>query len=134
MIEGGPSVEQVVSFEELPSTAHAREFVGADHGGVPFSFILISAPPGAGPQVHRHPYPEVFIVESGLATFQLGDQVLEVAEGHLVIGPPDVPHGFTNTGSDMLRLIAVHGAPRFQTEWLADVDRQWVVDPSRQGR
>jgi hypothetical protein len=35
----------------------------------------MEAPLGAGPRLHRHPYPEVFVV-----------------------GPANVPHGFTNTG------------------------------------
>lgn len=119
----------ILPFAQLDQTPHAEELVGADHGDVPFSLILVHSPPGAGPKVHRHPYAEVFIVESGQATFLLGDQTVVVDAGHVVIGPPNVAHGFTNTGSGELRLIAIHGAPRFITEWLAGDDPTWRSRP-----
>lgn len=116
----------VVPFTELEPTAHSHELVGAEHGDVPFSVILVHSQPGVGPKVHRHPYAEVFIVESGEATFRLGDETLVVPEGNVVIGPPDVPHGFTNTGTGELRLVAIHGASRFVTEWLEGDDTTWA--------
>ena len=69
--------------------------------------------------MHRHPYAEVFVVESGEATFQLGDERIVVHAGQIVVGPPNVPHGFTNSGRDVLRLSAIHGAARFDTKWLS---------------
>lgn len=111
----------------LDRTAHAEEFVGAEHGGVPFSIILVHGPAGAGPKVHRHPYAEVFIVERGQASFVLGRERRIVAAGHVVVGPPDVAHGFTNIGPGELRLIAIHGAPRFVTEWLEGADETWAT-------
>ena len=116
----------IIPFDELAPTRHSHEFVGAEHGAVPFSVILVHSQPGVGPKLHRHPYPEVFIVESGEATFQLGDETVIVAGGHVVVGPPDVPHGFVNSGSGELRLTAIHGAGRFDTEWLAGPDPTWT--------
>jgi quercetin dioxygenase-like cupin family protein len=116
----------VIPLDELEPTEHSHEFVGAEHGGVPFSVILVHSQPGVGPKLHRHPYAEVFIVEAGRATFQLGDETLLVEAGHVVVGPPDVPHGFTNAGPGELRLVAIHGAPRFDTEWLAGDDPVWT--------
>ena len=121
----------ILPFEALSSTAHARELEGADHGDVPFSIILVDAPHGAGPAVHRHPYAEVFVVEQGSATFVLGDETREVGEGHVVIGPSNVPHGFRNAGEGRLRVIAIHGAPRFLTEWLERVDETRSSKPGR---
>ena len=105
-----PPVTYVMNLDDLPRTEHAHEFVGAEHGGVPFSIIVVHAPPGAGPQVHQHPYAEVFVVESGEATFRLGDDTMVVRGGQVVVGPADVPHGFTNRGSGQLRLTALHAA------------------------
>ncbi len=121
----------VVPFDQLDPTPHSHEFVGAEHGDVPFSIILVHSQPGVGPKLHRHPYAEVFIVESGEATFQLGDETVVVAEGHVVVGPPNVQHGFINTGAGELRLVAIHGASRFDTEWLAGADRTWASKPKR---
>jgi len=119
----------VMNLDDLPRTEHAHEFIGAEHGDVPFSIILVHAPPGAGPQVHQHPYAEVFVVESGEASFRLGDDTMVVRGGQVVVGPANVPHGFTNTGTSQLRLTAIHGAPEFTTEWLADPDSAWASNP-----
>ena len=116
----------VIPLGALDPTPHSHEFVGAEHGDVPFSIILVHSQPGVGPKLHRHPYPEVFVVESGEATFQLGNETIVVTEGHVVIGPPNVPHGFTNSGPGELRLVAIHGAARFNTEWLAGADAPWT--------
>lgn len=121
-----PSHRLVIPYQELAPTRNSHEFVGADHGDVPFSVILVHTGPGGGPRVHQHPYAEVFIVESGEATFRLGEQTVVVAEGHVVVGPRNVPHGFANTGSGELRLVAIHGSPRFITEWLEGADPVWT--------
>ena len=42
------------------------------------------------------------------------------------LSPPGEPHGFTNTGPGELRLTAIHGAGRFDTEWLAGPDPVWT--------
>ena len=119
----------IIELDDLEHSRHSHEFVGAGHGDVPFSVILVHSEPGVGPKLHRHPYAEVFVVESGQATFQLGDRTIVVDGGHIVVGPPDVPHGFTNTGSGELRLTAIHGGGRFDTEWLAGDDPVWTSKP-----
>lgn len=72
----------IIALDDLPHTRHSHEFVGAEHGDVPFSIILVHSGPGVGPKLHQHPYGEVFVVESGQATFQLGDDTIVVEEGH----------------------------------------------------
>jgi quercetin dioxygenase-like cupin family protein len=119
----------VIPLDQLDPTPHSHELVGADHGDVPFSIILVHSQPGIGPKLHRHPYAEVFVVEAGEATFQLGDETVVVSAGHVVVGPPNVAHGFTNTGAGELRLVAIHGARRFSTEWLAGEDPTWTSQP-----
>ena len=122
----------ILSLDELDHTRHAHEFVGADHGEVPFSIILVHSEPGVGPKVHRHPYAEVFVVESGQATFRIGDAEAVVKAGHVVVSPPGEAHGFTNTGSGELRLTAIHGGAQFDTEWLAGADPTWTSRPKPQ--
>lgn len=117
----------IIPLDELAHTEHSHEFVGDDHGGVPFSLILIHAAPGVGPRLHRHPYPEVFVVESGQATFQVDEDKAVIEEGHVVVAPSGVPHGFTNTGDRELRIVAIHGAARFVTEWLTGRDPAWAT-------
>jgi quercetin dioxygenase-like cupin family protein len=39
------------------------------------SFILIDAPPGSGPKLHKHPHEEVFVVQEGEVTFTAARRV-----------------------------------------------------------
>jgi mannose-6-phosphate isomerase-like protein (cupin superfamily) len=114
-----------IDVKALPHTKHAHEFIGGDHGDVPFSLIFIHAPPGAGPELHQHPYPEVFVVEDGEARFVVGDETFTARTGQIVVGPAEVAHGFTNSGHGDLRLTAIHGAPRFVTNWVNVTSSVW---------
>src|SRR5438034_11618760 len=73
-------------------------FEGIDHGGVGLSFFLIDSLPGAGPDLHAHPYMEVFVVHEGEATFVVGDQSLVAVGGQVVVAPADRRHKFHNSG------------------------------------
>lgn len=119
----------ITAFDDLEHTRHSHEFVGAEYRDVPFSTILVHSAPGVGPKLHRHPYTEVFVVEAGQATFQIGSKRVVVEGGHVVVSPPGEAHGFTNTGMDELRLTGIHGAGRFNTEWLAGPDPVWTSKP-----
>ena len=74
--------------------------------------------PGRGPELHRHPYEEVFVILEGEATFTLGDETRVARAGDFLIAPPGVPHAFKNTGSGPLRSVDVHASPTFDTEYL----------------
>jgi quercetin dioxygenase-like cupin family protein len=71
----------IIPLDDLEHSRHSHEFVGAEHDNIPFSIILVHSEPGVGPKLHRHPYAEVFVVESGEATFQIGDARTIVGEG-----------------------------------------------------
>ena len=104
--------------DQLPGTPEADQFLGADHGGVPVSFFLVHSPPGARVELHAHPYPEVFILQAGRATFQVDDTEITAGPGEIVIAPAGAPHGFANTGVEELRLTAIHPAAEMSTQWL----------------
>jgi mannose-6-phosphate isomerase-like protein (cupin superfamily) len=84
------------------------------------SFIVVNAPPGGGPKLHRHPYEEVFVVQEGNATFTAGEETIEVSGGLVVVVPAGVPHKFVNSGTTRLRQVDIHASDRFVTEWLED--------------
>ncbi len=97
----------------------ANEFQGYHHGAG-ISFIVIDAPPGSGPKLHKHPYEEVFVIQEGTATFTAGDDVIEVRGGQVVVVPAGVPHKFVNSGAGRLRQVDIHASERFITQWLED--------------
>jgi len=97
----------------------ANEFQGHHHDAA-VSFIVVDAPSGSGPKLHRHPYEEVFVVQEGNVTFTAGDETIEASGGQIVVVPAGVPHKFVNSGTGRLRQIDIHASERFVTEWLED--------------
>jgi quercetin dioxygenase-like cupin family protein len=92
-------------FEELP-------------GGAGISIILESTSrAGVGPRLHKHPYPETFIVQRGSATFTIGSEELTGCAGQVLVAPAGVPHKFS-TGPGGYQAVHIHANPRFVTEWL----------------
>ena len=82
--------------------------------------MVVDAPPGGGPKLHRHPYEEVFLVQKGNATFTAGEETIEVGGGQVVVVPAGVPHKFVSSGEERLRQVDIHASDRFDTEWLED--------------
>jgi mannose-6-phosphate isomerase-like protein (cupin superfamily) len=99
----------VIPIAELQRSPTAALFEGRDEIAV--SIFVTEYTHGKGPDLHFHPYPEVFVVETGTATFTAGDEQVTVGGGHIVIVPERTPHGFKCTGDDLLRVVSVHPNP-----------------------
>ena len=74
--------------------------------------------PGGGPRLHKHPYPETFIIRQGRGLFTVGDKEIVAEEGQIIIVPPGTPHKFMNLGPGPLATIDIHERGTFATEWL----------------
>lgn len=103
----------VIPLDELRRSPTAALFEGGE-GDLPVSVFVTRYERGRGPDLHLHPYPELFVVEAGTAVFTAGDEQVTVAAGHIVIVPAHTPHGFKCAGDDELRVTSVHPSPRVQ--------------------
>jgi mannose-6-phosphate isomerase-like protein (cupin superfamily) len=103
---------RVVSVEDLRRSPRSALFEGAGFGEVPVSMFVTRYELDQGPDLHLHPYAEVFLVEEGEATFTVGDDEVEVGAGHIVVVPAETPHGFKNRAGGILRVVSVHPSPR----------------------
>src|SRR5690348_29384 len=101
----------------LPGSDDSREFVGADHGAE-LTLILVNVETGHGPNLHRHPYEEIFVVHAGTGRFVVDESEVQASAGDIVIAPAGTAHRFVNAGSDRLQLTAIHHNANFVTEWL----------------
>jgi mannose-6-phosphate isomerase-like protein (cupin superfamily) len=109
-----------VTHSDPPSVPdRARSFEGEGHQSG-LSVLLVDAPPGEGPRLHRHPYEEVFAIHAGHGTFTIEGAQAEAGPGDVVVAPAETAHKFVNSGTERLRLTAIHHAPRFATEWLEE--------------
>src|SRR5438552_17675202 len=101
-----------LNLDQLPFAGMSHEFVGETQGA-PFSAYIVTAKPGQGPSLHKHPYVEVAFVIEGLARIIVGDEQREVQAGGIAVIPANTPHRFVNSGDTVLRQIDVHASPRF---------------------
>ena len=103
--------------EQERSPGGTLTFEGEEHGsGV--SFFLVNSEPGAGPDLHTHPYSETWIVRSGKVAFTAAEQELEAGAGDIVVVGAETPHKFKNIGTDRLDIICIHASPTMITSWL----------------
>ena len=100
------------NLEHLPFVGMSHQFIGETQGA-PFPAYIVTAKPGQGPRLHKHPYVEVAFVIEGCATITINDERREVKAGGIAIIPAEMPHGFVNSGDTILRQIDVHASPRF---------------------
>lgn len=102
-----------------PSPGGTVTFEGEPHGsGV--SFFLVSNEPGKGPDLHRHPYSETWIVRSGMARFTADGEEIDAEAGDIVVVGPETPHKFKNVGEGRLDVICIHASPRMIQESLEE--------------
>ena len=115
--EGETGKARIIDLSDPGYGEDSNEVQGHNHNAA-VSVIVVDAPPGGGPKLHRHPYEEVFVIQNGTATFTAGDETIEAQAGQVVIVPGGVPHKFVNTGESRLRQVDIHASDRFITEWL----------------
>ncbi len=94
-------------------------FEGEPYGsGV--SLFLVHNEPGAGPDLHKHPYSETWIVRAGKARFTADGEEIEAGPGDIVVVGSETPHKFKNVGTDRLDVVCIHASPRMIQESLED--------------
>jgi mannose-6-phosphate isomerase-like protein (cupin superfamily) len=111
-------VHSVIRAGELPpSPGGTVTFEGEAHGsGV--SFFLVNNEPGAGPDLHRHPYSETWVVRSGKARVTADGEDIEAGPGDILVVTPGTPHKFKNAGTERLDIVCIHASPRIIQEEL----------------
>lgn len=115
MSSGAPTI---VPAADLPGSDTARRFDGRDHGaGV--SFFLFRSRPGRGPELHRHPYDETFVLLEGRAAFTVGEEAIEASAGEIVVVPAGAAHRFVGIGDEDLRLVSIHRSDHVVQEQVA---------------
>ena len=103
------------SGELQPSPGGTITFEGEPYGSE-VSFFLVNNDPGAGPDLHRHPYSETWIVRSGRARFTADGDELEAGPGDIIVVTPETPHKFKNVGAERLDIVCIHDSPRMVQE------------------
>ena len=114
------SIYRVIRSGELQrSPGGTVKFEGESYGsGV--SFFLVNNEPGTGPDLHKHPYSETWIVRTGKARITADGEDIEAGPGDIVVVGAETPHKFKNIGTDRLDIVCIHLSPRMIQEWLEE--------------
>ena len=107
------------SGELQPSPGGTVKFEGESYGSQ-VSFFLVNNQPGAGPDLHRHPYSETWIVRAGKAKITADGMDIEAGPGDILVVSAETPHKFKNIGTDRLDIICIHSSPCIIQEWLEE--------------
>jgi mannose-6-phosphate isomerase-like protein (cupin superfamily) len=108
---------QLINTAALPGSERARLFEGEQHGQARVSFFVITySEPGIGPELHRHPYDETWLVQKGSVLLQIGEEQAEAGPGDIATAPANTPHKFTSL--EPAEVVCIHASPRLIQESL----------------
>lgn len=91
------------------------KFEGEDYGSG-ISFFLVDNEQGQGPDLHRHPYSETWVVLEGEAIVTADGRETPASVGDILVVEAETAHQFRATGEGRLRMMCIHASPRFQQE------------------
>lgn len=96
-----------------------------------FAMITQDVSPGTSIPVHLHEREdEVIFIQSGSGEAELGDQRVTLAAGSALYVPQGTWHGGRNTGSAILRWIAIYSPSGFEG-YFREIGRRSPDDPPR---
>jgi mannose-6-phosphate isomerase-like protein (cupin superfamily) len=113
-------MHSIIRPEEQERTSTGTVRFEGEPSGSGVSLFLVYNQPGEGPDLHRHPYSETWIVRSGAARFTADGEDIEAGSGDIVVVGPETPHKFKNSGTGRLELVCVHDSPRIIQEELEE--------------
>jgi quercetin dioxygenase-like cupin family protein len=95
------------NWESLPGVAPRQGVIRKAFSGKNSMMTLNELKPGTTPWLHSHPHEQLTHILSGVAEFVLGDEVLTLKAGDLLLVPPNVPHSLKVIGDETVLNIDV---------------------------
>jgi len=99
-----------------PPEGEAAQFQGFAHGAN-VSFFVVQGPPGTGPDKHRHPYEETFVILDGEIEFIAAGETQMLGGGKIAIVPANTWHEFKNRSDKQSLMVNIHPVKKMITEW-----------------
>ena len=96
-----------VAKEQLSEGVDRWSLVDGSLGAESLSVGDVTVAPGGQVPTHIHPTEEAMVILEGELQAMLGDEVIDVKEGQVVLAPAGVRHGFVNKSSASARIMAI---------------------------
>jgi mannose-6-phosphate isomerase-like protein (cupin superfamily) len=116
------------ALEEWRPGVKTRMRVSAVSGSVQLCVFEQWCDPGKGAPTHLHAVEEVLSVVEGSAEVWVEGETVPVSAGQSVVVPAGRKHGFRNSGTGTLHVMATLASPMFEASFDVDgeVSRRWV--------
>jgi mannose-6-phosphate isomerase-like protein (cupin superfamily) len=105
-------MHRIVRSGELPPSPGGTVTFEGEPFGSEVSFFLVNNEPGKGPDLHKHPYSETWIIRSGTGRFTADGEELDARPGDIVVVSAETPHKFKNVGTERLDVVCIHASAR----------------------
>jgi mannose-6-phosphate isomerase-like protein (cupin superfamily) len=117
--------------EEWRAGVLTRMRVSAVTGAVQLCLFEQWCEPGKGAPTHLHAVEEILSVIQGQAEIWLEDAAAPISAGQSLVIPAGRRHGFRNTGSEILHVMATLAAPIFEASFedRNEIARRWLPPP-----
>jgi mannose-6-phosphate isomerase-like protein (cupin superfamily) len=105
-------MHRLIRSGELPPSPGGTVTFEGEPFGSEVSFFLVNNEPGKGPDLHKHPYSETWIIRSGTGRFTADGEELDARPGDIVVVSAETPHKFKNVGTERLDVVCIHASAR----------------------
>jgi len=118
---------ELPAWEAWRPGVQSRMLVSAENGAAQLCIFEQEVAPGTGAPTHSHPVEEVLTVREGEADMWIGTEHVTVTAGQSLLIPAGRLHGFRNSGTGTLHVLAVLASPIFEAtpEGQAEPVRRW---------
>ena len=109
----------LIDFETIAlSPGGTVKFEGANFDS-PVSFFIARNLPGEGPNKHRHPYAETFVILEGEIEFIINGELSLIGPGSITVAPAMAWHEFKNRSDRRSLMVNIHpGTEIIQEMWV----------------
>ncbi len=90
------------NFDSLEETTAREGVTRRVFSGEKSMMVINTIQPFAQPALHQHPHEQLTYIIHGKCDFTLGDEVVSMEAGDVILVPPDVPHTLRPTSDETI--------------------------------
>src|SRR5271169_2589073 len=97
----------IANWETLPAVFPRKGISRKAFSGKNSMMTMFEIKPGTDPDPHAHAHEQIVYIVSGRAEFVVGEEVLQLKAGELLVVPPNVAHSLKVIGNESVFNINV---------------------------
>ena len=90
------------NFSHLPEITAREGVTRRVFSGQKSMMVINTIEPHARPALHQHPHEQLTYILQGRCDFTMGEEVVPLEPGDVLLVPPDLPHTLTPRGQETI--------------------------------